>query len=215
MRRRAGGMSGCDIRIIGPIARGEVQDLMRAHSVYCLPSYWRAVRHDHSEAMACGVPVVATRAGGIPDLLTREGGRAGASRVIRRRWRLPSSRSSARRRCSDRWGGRTAPVSRRRSKPRKSSIGSRTCTTPSSRDHAATSTAPAGPAPTRPASMSRPAGNPRHRLLIRGRCDERCRPRRFRLRERWRRPHRAGEREGPGQPRSSRHAVHRRRTSHR
>jgi L-malate glycosyltransferase len=75
VRRRAADMPACDIKIIGPVARSDVQDLMRAHSVYCLPSYGEPFGMTVLEAMACGVPVVATRAGGIPDLLTESGGR--------------------------------------------------------------------------------------------------------------------------------------------
>jgi glycosyltransferase involved in cell wall biosynthesis len=68
-------MSDLNIEIVGPVDPGCVQDLMRAHSVYCLPSYGEPFATTILEAMACGVPVVATRAGGIPDLVTEDGGR--------------------------------------------------------------------------------------------------------------------------------------------
>ncbi|MGC4083746.1 MAG: glycosyltransferase [Vicinamibacterales bacterium] len=56
------------VTIAGPIERTRVHDLMRAHSVFCVPSYGEPFGMSNLEAMACGVPVVGTRAGGIPDL---------------------------------------------------------------------------------------------------------------------------------------------------
>ena len=48
---------------------------MRHHSVYCLPSYGEPVGMGILEAMACGIPVVATRAGGVPDIVDAGGAR--------------------------------------------------------------------------------------------------------------------------------------------
>jgi len=53
----------------------EVGDMLRAHSIYCLPSIGEPFGMTILEAMACGVPIVATRAGGIPDLVPADGGR--------------------------------------------------------------------------------------------------------------------------------------------
>jgi L-malate glycosyltransferase len=75
VRRRTASMAGCRIRILGPVPRTEVQQLMREHAVYCLPSYGEPFATTVLEAMACGVPIVATRAGGMPDLVDAEGGR--------------------------------------------------------------------------------------------------------------------------------------------
>ena len=63
------------VTIAGPVARAQVHDMMRAHSVFCVPSYGEPFGMSNLEAMACGVPVVSTRAGGIPDLITESGGR--------------------------------------------------------------------------------------------------------------------------------------------
>jgi len=75
VQRRAATMAGCAIRFIGPVAREHIGPVMRAHSVYCLPSIGEPFGMTILEAMACGLPVVATRVGGIPDLLSDEGGR--------------------------------------------------------------------------------------------------------------------------------------------
>jgi glycosyltransferase involved in cell wall biosynthesis len=74
-QRRARTMGGCTIRFIGRVAREQVGDMLRAHSIYCLPSIGEPFGMTILEAMACGVPVVATRAGGIPDLVPADGGR--------------------------------------------------------------------------------------------------------------------------------------------
>ena len=74
-QRRAASMGDCTIRFVGHVAHEQVGDVMRGHSVYCLPSIGEPFGMTVLEAMACGLPVVATRAGGIPDLLSSDGGR--------------------------------------------------------------------------------------------------------------------------------------------
>jgi glycosyltransferase involved in cell wall biosynthesis len=75
VRRRAETMRDCTIRFTGRVAREQVGDMLRAHSIYCLPSIGEPFGMTILEAMACGVPIVATRAGGIPDLVSADGGR--------------------------------------------------------------------------------------------------------------------------------------------
>lgn len=71
----AAALPGGSVSIAGRIERSEVHNLMRAHSVFCVPSYGEPFGMSNLEAMACGVPIVGTRAGGIPDLVTEAGGR--------------------------------------------------------------------------------------------------------------------------------------------
>ncbi len=75
VQRRAAAMPDCTITFTGKVEREHVGDVMRWHSVYCLPSIGEPFGMTVLEAMACGVPVVGTRAGGIPDLLSAQGGR--------------------------------------------------------------------------------------------------------------------------------------------
>lgn len=59
----------------GRAAREDVAKIMRAHSVYCMPSYGEPFGMTLLEAMASAVPVVTTDVGGPPFLVHREGGR--------------------------------------------------------------------------------------------------------------------------------------------
>lgn len=56
-----------DVRLLG--ARHDVPDLLGAADVLAVPSRWEARPLVIQEAMAAGVPVVATAVGGIPELL--------------------------------------------------------------------------------------------------------------------------------------------------
>lgn len=59
--------SGAPLRLLG--ARRDVADLLARADVFALSSTWEARSLAVQEAMAAGVPVVATRTGGLPDLL--------------------------------------------------------------------------------------------------------------------------------------------------
>lgn len=57
------------VKVLGPLPLGEVSDLMRGAQVLCLPSHGEGTPNCVMEAMACGLPVVATEVGGIPDIV--------------------------------------------------------------------------------------------------------------------------------------------------
>ncbi len=63
------------IVLMGPVERTGVPDVMRACTVYCLPSDGEPFGVSVLEAMACGKPVVVTDAGGLRHLVDPLGGR--------------------------------------------------------------------------------------------------------------------------------------------
>lgn len=56
----------------GVVSPREVASILRESDVLCLPSYTEGSPNVIKEAMASGLPVVATRVGGIPDLVSHE-----------------------------------------------------------------------------------------------------------------------------------------------
>lgn len=56
-------------RLYGYRPPEKVEDLMRKASVFCVPSRREALGMANMEALACGLPVVTTQAGGIPEVL--------------------------------------------------------------------------------------------------------------------------------------------------
>ena len=63
------------IELTGPHTEREVADLMRSHDVFVLFSHFETQGIVLLEAMATGMPVVATRVGGIPEIV--EAGKSG------------------------------------------------------------------------------------------------------------------------------------------
>lgn len=56
------------VRLTGELGRTAVIDLLRAADACCLPSFAEGIPVSMMEAMALGVPVVATHVGGVPEL---------------------------------------------------------------------------------------------------------------------------------------------------
>ncbi|MEW6355964.1 MAG: glycosyltransferase [Planctomycetota bacterium] len=62
------------IRFLGHRPQSDVADLMRIANVHAMPSRGEPFGIAALEALACGTPVVGTRAGGLPDFITPEVG---------------------------------------------------------------------------------------------------------------------------------------------
>ena len=62
--------TGVGPRWVAPGMLPDVKPVLEAADVYCLTSRWEGLPAALMEAMAAGLPVVATRVGGIPELVT-------------------------------------------------------------------------------------------------------------------------------------------------
>jgi glycosyltransferase involved in cell wall biosynthesis len=60
------------VRLHGPASQERVRELLAGATVFCLPSFSEGVPVVLMEAMASGVPVVATRITGVPELVEEE-----------------------------------------------------------------------------------------------------------------------------------------------
>ncbi len=71
LRERIAGLGlGERCLLLGAQPHERVPELMRACDIFCLPSWREGSPTVIPEALACGKPVVATRVGGIPELLS-------------------------------------------------------------------------------------------------------------------------------------------------
>ncbi|WP_109107680.1 glycosyltransferase [Azospirillum sp. TSO35-2] len=61
---------GLDGRVFLPGARTDVPELLAASDVFVMPSHWEGMPVAVLEAMAAGLPVVATRVGDLPNLVS-------------------------------------------------------------------------------------------------------------------------------------------------
>jgi glycosyltransferase involved in cell wall biosynthesis len=57
------------VSLVGKVAHELLPDWFAACDLFCLPSHNEGVPNVVLEAMACGVPVLATRVGGIPEVV--------------------------------------------------------------------------------------------------------------------------------------------------
>jgi glycosyltransferase involved in cell wall biosynthesis len=66
---------GETVRLLGRLPPARIAAWMNAADCLCLPSHHEGIPNVILEALSCGVPVVATRVGGIPEVLSEAGGR--------------------------------------------------------------------------------------------------------------------------------------------
>jgi glycosyltransferase involved in cell wall biosynthesis len=62
------------VMFAGPIAHADLGKWFAAANLFCLPSYMEGVPNVVMEAMSCGVPIVATNVGGIPEVVHSDAG---------------------------------------------------------------------------------------------------------------------------------------------
>ncbi|MGB5636480.1 MAG: glycosyltransferase family 4 protein [Waterburya sp.] len=62
------------VTIMGPMEQGKLADLYRISSLFVLTSAYEGLARGSIEALACGTPVVTTRAGETPNFLTTDSG---------------------------------------------------------------------------------------------------------------------------------------------
>ena len=61
--------AGPGVRFLGPLARERVLELFAAADATVLTSSWENFPHTVVESLTVGTPVIATRVGGVPDIV--------------------------------------------------------------------------------------------------------------------------------------------------
>ena len=62
------------IKFLGQVKHGKLPEIYRKASVFVLPSLSESLSNSLLEALACGLPVVATKVGGNPELMNKKNG---------------------------------------------------------------------------------------------------------------------------------------------
>jgi glycogen(starch) synthase len=57
------------VRIVDPVSRAQMPDVYRSATVCVVPSLWEGFGYVAAEAMACGAAVIASRAGGLAEII--------------------------------------------------------------------------------------------------------------------------------------------------
>ena len=83
------------------LTQEELVALMQSAEVAAVPSFYEGFCLPAVEEMACGLPLVATRVGALPEIVGEDNtaGSAGARRATPRRWPWPSAGCSTTRSC--------------------------------------------------------------------------------------------------------------------
>ena len=65
-------MEDSRVRILDPVSRAHLPEIYRGSTICVVPSLWEGFGYVAAEAMACGVPVVASRTGGLAEIVEHE-----------------------------------------------------------------------------------------------------------------------------------------------